>query len=88
MTTKRDSAGRLLRADMTYELYVPAPVPVAQSFGGLGRFAGPWLLILASLADGPKHGYVIMTDVACFSGVSIAADRAGHHRLATPRRRS
>ena len=37
-----------------------------------GRFAGPWLLILASLADGPKHGYVIMIDVACFSGVSIA----------------
>ena len=38
---------------------------------GLGRFAGPWLLILTSLSDGPKHGYAIMTDVAAFSGVSM-----------------
>ena len=33
MTTKRDSAGRLLRADKTYKLHVPAPVPVAQFWG-------------------------------------------------------
>jgi Transcriptional regulator PadR-like family len=38
---------------------------------GLGRFADPWLLILTSLSDGPKHGYAIMTDVAGFSGVSM-----------------
>jgi DNA-binding PadR family transcriptional regulator len=38
---------------------------------GLGRFASPWLLILTSLADGPKHGYAIMTDVAAFSGVRM-----------------
>jgi len=38
---------------------------------GLGRFADPWLLILTSLADGPKHGYAIMTDVAAFSGVRM-----------------
>jgi DNA-binding PadR family transcriptional regulator len=40
-------------------------------FHGLGRFADPWLLILTSLADGPKHGYAIMTDVAAFSGVRM-----------------
>ncbi len=40
-------------------------------FDGLGRFADPWLLILTSLADGPRHGYAIMTDVAAFSGVSM-----------------
>jgi len=40
-------------------------------FDGLGRFADPWLLILTSLADGPKHGYAIMTDVAEFSGVRM-----------------
>ena len=39
--------------------------------GGPGRFAEPWLLILTSLADGPKHGYAIMADVAAFSGVSM-----------------
>ena len=38
---------------------------------GVGRFASPWLLILTSLADGPKHGYAIMTDVADFSGVRM-----------------
>jgi DNA-binding PadR family transcriptional regulator len=40
-------------------------------FDDLGRFADPSLLILTSLADGPKHGYAIMTDVAEFSGVSM-----------------
>jgi len=40
-------------------------------FGGLCRFTEPWLLILTSLSDGPKHGYAIMTDVAEFSGVRI-----------------
>jgi DNA-binding PadR family transcriptional regulator len=29
------------------------------------------VLILTSLAGGPKHGYAIMTDVAGFSGVSM-----------------
>lgn len=40
-------------------------------FDDLGRFADPSLLILTSLADGPKHGYAIMTDVAAFSGVAM-----------------
>jgi DNA-binding PadR family transcriptional regulator len=42
---------------------------VRAAFDGLGRFADPWLLILTSLADGPRHGYAIMTDIAAFSGV-------------------
>jgi len=40
-------------------------------FDDLGRFADPSLLILTSLADGPKHGYAIMTDIAAFSGVRM-----------------
>jgi len=40
-------------------------------FDGLGQFADPWLLVLTSLADGPKHGYAIMTDVAAFSGIRM-----------------
>jgi DNA-binding PadR family transcriptional regulator len=40
-------------------------------FDDLGRFADPSVLILTSLADGPKHGYAIMTDVAEFSGVTM-----------------
>src|SRR6202050_5783048 len=38
---------------------------------GLGWLAEPWLLVLTSLADGPKHGYAIMTDIAAFSGVRM-----------------
>ena len=40
-------------------------------FDDLGRFADPSVLILTSLADGAKHGYAIMTDVAEFSGVGM-----------------
>jgi DNA-binding PadR family transcriptional regulator len=37
----------------------------------LGRFAEPSLYILASLGDGPKHGYAIMTDVEDISGAPL-----------------
>ena len=40
-------------------------------FDDLGRFADPSLLILTSLADGPKHGYAIMTDIDGFSGIRM-----------------
>jgi len=42
-----------------------------QKFDDLGRFADPSLLILTSLADGPRHGYAIMTEIAAFSGVQL-----------------
>ncbi len=34
----------------------------------LGRFSDPALLILSSLASGPKHGYAMMEDIEQFSG--------------------
>jgi DNA-binding MarR family transcriptional regulator len=37
----------------------------------LGRFSEPALLILVSLADGPKHGYAIMDDVARLAAVHL-----------------
>jgi len=33
--------------------------------------ADPPLLILASLADGDKHGYAMMTDIQVFAGVEL-----------------
>lgn len=39
---------------------------------GLGRYAGPATLILASLAGGPKHGYALTKDVAAIAGVRLA----------------
>jgi DNA-binding PadR family transcriptional regulator len=37
----------------------------------LGRFSDPSLLILASLAGGPKHGYAMMEDIEQMSGVKL-----------------
>ena len=34
----------------------------------LGRFSEPALLILISLAAGPKHGYAITTDIEALTG--------------------
>jgi DNA-binding PadR family transcriptional regulator len=36
-----------------------------------GPAADPELLILSSLASGPKHGYAIMSDVDDFAGVRL-----------------
>src|ERR1700683_4778669 len=41
------------------------------ALAGPGWPAEPWLLVLTSLADGPRHGYAIMTDIAAFSGVRM-----------------
>jgi DNA-binding PadR family transcriptional regulator len=35
------------------------------------RFSDPTLLILASLASGPKHGYAMMEDILAFSGTQL-----------------
>lgn len=40
--------------------------------GELGRYAGPATLILASLAEGEKHGYGLTKDIADFAGVRLA----------------
>ncbi len=39
----------------------------------LDRWADPPLLVLASLADGAKHGYAITQDVAETMGVTLGA---------------
>ena len=36
-----------------------------------GRFSEPALLILISLADGPKHGYAMTDDIATIAGVRL-----------------
>ena len=37
----------------------------------LGRFTDPAMLILSSLASGPKHGYAMMEDIRGFSGTQL-----------------
>lgn len=40
-------------------------------FSDLGRFTNVSLLILLSLADGPKHGYAMIEDIQRFSGTLL-----------------
>ena len=49
----------------------PEPDP-AKALAGFGRYAGPATLILASLADGAKHGYALTKDIESFAGVRLA----------------
>ena len=44
----------------------------AAALAGFGRYAGPATLILASLADGPKHGYALTKDIESFADVRLA----------------
>ena len=42
-----------------------------EDLSDLGRFSEPALLILISLADGPKHGYAMTQDIAAVSGQKL-----------------
>jgi DNA-binding PadR family transcriptional regulator len=42
-----------------------------QGLDDLGRFSEPSLLVLSSLAGGPKHGYAITQDVRAMAGVEL-----------------
>ena len=41
------------------------------SLDDLGRFSEPALLIMISLADGPKHGYAMTQDIEAMSGQKL-----------------
>src|SRR5579875_2245564 len=43
----------------------------ARGPGGLQRTNDPPLLILTSLAEGPKHGHALAKDIEAFAGVSL-----------------
>jgi len=43
----------------------------ASSKGSLGRSNEPPVLILTSLAGGPKHGYALTKDIEKFAGVTL-----------------
>jgi DNA-binding PadR family transcriptional regulator len=41
------------------------------ALAGFGRYSVPATLILASLADGAKHGYALTKDIESFAGVRV-----------------
>jgi DNA-binding PadR family transcriptional regulator len=46
-------------------------IVVTGGLSELGRFSEPALLILISLAAGPKHGYAMMEDIQALSGTRL-----------------
>src|SRR5580704_14924897 len=42
-----------------------------EAHGRLDRSNEPSVLILTSLANGPKHGYALTKDIAAFAGVTL-----------------
>ena len=57
---------------MRYSVTRNSEVPsVEQDAHDFGRFAEPALLILVSLAAGPRHGYAIMEDVRTLCDVRL-----------------
>ena len=50
----------------------PALHDARRALESLGRYAGAASLILASLAEGDKHGYALTQDVQAFAGVRLA----------------
>jgi len=43
----------------------------SRSAEGLGRTNDPSILILTSLASGPKHGYALSKDIEAWAGVTL-----------------
>ena len=44
---------------------------LVDSLDDLGRFSEPALMIMISLAEGPKHGYAMTQDIAQISGLQF-----------------
>jgi len=44
---------------------------VAENSPGLGHYSDPPLLVLASLASGPKHGHAMIEDIATMCGTRL-----------------
>lgn len=64
---------------------------VAQRDPDVGRFSDPPLLVLASLADGPKHGHAMIDDIEQLCGTRLgpgtlygAITRLEHQKLIEP----
>ena len=44
---------------------------MSENIGGMGHYSDPPLLVLASLASGPKHGHAMIDDIAGMCGTRL-----------------
>ncbi len=44
---------------------------IFDSLDDLGRFSEPALMVMISLAEGPKHGYAMTQDIEAMSGLKL-----------------
>jgi DNA-binding PadR family transcriptional regulator len=44
---------------------------VIRYYAGRNKVSGPTILVLASLAEGEKHGYAMMEDIQQFAGIRL-----------------
>jgi DNA-binding PadR family transcriptional regulator len=60
-------------AELCHHYYVTRSTQrdVAESGEHLGHYSDPPLLVLASLADGPKHGHAMIEDIVEMSGTRL-----------------
>lgn len=58
--------------DLWHKYYVMRTTPnVVDDEDDLGYYSDPPLLVLASLADGPKHGHAMIEDILQMSGTRL-----------------
>jgi DNA-binding PadR family transcriptional regulator len=69
----RDVGEVASEADLCHDYYVTRSTQrdVAGTGGHLGHHSDPPLLVLASLADGPKHGHAMIEDIVEMSGTRL-----------------
>jgi DNA-binding PadR family transcriptional regulator len=70
-TTKSLLAPPSLLCYASYVARSTRHVVKGQADPGLGRYSDPPLLVLASLADGPKHGHAMIDDIETMSGARL-----------------
>src|SRR5207249_3802095 len=72
--TSRESLTRAMTCrtitldDITQDVISRGGAAVSPGLSDLGRFSEPALLVLISLAGGPKHGYAMIEDIATIGG--------------------
>src|SRR5579872_4276446 len=63
---RRSAWLQVLRNTMYHQAILKTRPP-----GGIVEFTEPVVLVLSSLADGPKHGYALTHDIESFAGVKL-----------------